>query len=506
MASIEPFLRLVGKSPRDAELEELGTYRHVLAGMHLLGHDPIDHVPVPLEPKPAPVAPTPDPEEKKPMNLPSNIQQAVDAKIQAELKPVVEKLLRLKASIDAFSGVAKLDAERRVSNSVLVALGQEAVAEDPKLKVITQDLRDALTIVSELVGLPFVEAQKAGPPRTPLPSVAEAHEEKEWMGLVQPVTAVVPLKAVPDIEAQKREKDKIDEELFQALLEEEEASKKAPVPPASEERVSAPPAAKRVAPRPPTSPEDVAHAKRLVAEVEALKLDIKNQHVSRLEPLLQAMIAEVRLLQARLGPDQAFHHQKVTSLIPLIISLKNESGVEGFVKGLAYNATGDWLNLSWKSRQKVTKYDNDVSRATNATNVVSKGKSKAVPAPKAEEAPMGHQWPMLPHLHKLTKPILLAGGIIIQEKLKSVQERFGLEVEWHEIDHDNPRASQALMSRIRTGKVGAIILLEGVMRHSTYKPVVEACNLNGVPYAMGDKAGVASLHGAFTELERKLAA
>ena len=121
-----------------------------------------------------------------------------------------------------------------------------------------------------------------------------------------------------------------------------------------------------------------------------------------------------------------------------------------------------------------------------------------------EPEPSSRQWPHWDHLRKVTKPILLAGGLIIPEKIKSVKERFGIDVDWHEIDHDNPRASNTLIQRIRAGKVGAIILLEGVMRHSTYKPVVEACNNNNVPYAMGDKAGVASLNNAFSDLNRKL--
>ena len=522
MSSIEPFLRLLGKSPLDAEPDELKTYEHVLEGMHLL--EPVlDVGSGRISPKPAPPAETPvasptPVEESTPMNLPSNIQKAVDEKIQAELRPVAEKLLKLKASIDAFSEVAKTDAERRVSNSVLVALGQEAVAEDPKLATVTQELREALTLVGELVGLPFVEARKEVPPKAPPsmttdeilakagidlggPPLRDYEEEIKFEKGVR-LTLVSP-KAVPDLEAQRLAKEQLDEELFQALLEEEEAAKsKAPPPPASEQCVTAPPAPKP-APRKPTSEKDIAHAKRLVAEVEALKLDMENQHPTRLEPLLQAQIAEVRLLLTRLGPDQEYHRQKVTSLISLITALKNEGGVESFVKGLAYGSTGDWEHIAVKSRQKVAKYDNDVSRSEHAIN---KGKGKSAPAPKVDEVPSTHKWPDLPRLHKLVKPILLAGGILVPDKLKSVQERFGLEVEWHEIDHDNPRASQALVTRIRGGKVGAIILLEGVMRHSTFKSVTEACNLNGVPYAMGDKAGIASLHGAFAELERQLAA
>jgi hypothetical protein len=381
------------------------------------------------------------------MTLPDTLQQAINARIASELKPVADKLLKLKSSIDAYSDAAKRDVERRVSNSVLVALGQETVVEDPKLAAITKDLRETLAVVTELVSLPFVETRAAPP---------------------------IPKPARPST----------------------------PEPPISVVRVSVAPSS---APKPykPTSPGDVAWAKRLIAEVEALKADIANQHKTRLLPLLRALIADVRTLLSHLGSDQEFLAKRVDALIPILTNIRIEGGVEDFIHGLTYGATGDWERISYKNRKKVAQYDNDEKHAVHAS--ASALEHKAKPGPKPVEPLTNHEWPALPRLHGLTKPILLAGGLLIQEKLKSVQNRFGLDVEWHEIDHDNPRASQTLMSRIRTGKVGAIILLEGVMRHSTYKPVVEACNLNRVPYAMGDKAGIASLHGAFAELERKLA-
>ena len=504
MTSIEPFLRLIAQRPLEADPEDVEPYVLIFEGMRNMLRSSTEDGPriglphgsqvydlefVEFSPVSEPPTASPLPESPPaPMSLPTNLQQAVDAKIQAELKPVAEKLLRLKQAIDGFSLVSKADAERRVSNSVLTALGQESVAEDPKLATVTKELRDALTIVGELVGRPFVEARKEVPPPPPI---------------LLPQPPILPVKTPEPT---------LDEEVARILAEEETSKPdvphratrgtmtELPAPTDSEVRVSPPPST----PRKPTSDSDIAHAKRLIAELEVLKKEVSIHHHSRLEPLLQAQIAEVRLLMERIGPDQEPLLQKVTSLISLINALKNEGHVEGFIRGLAFGATGDWEHIAYKCRQKVAKYDNDVSRSERSTNGnEGKGKSKA---PKSDETPSSHQWPDLPRLHKLTKPILLAGGIVVPEKLKSVQERWGLNVEWHEIDHDNPRASQNLVSRIQMGKVGAVILLEGVMRHSTFRPVTKACSLNGVPYAMGDKAGIASLQGAFAELERQLAA
>jgi hypothetical protein len=186
--------------------------------------------------------------------------------------------------------------------------------------------------------------------------------------------------------------------------------------------------------------------------------------------------------------------------------LRTDGGVVDWIEGLAFVAQGPWEQIAVECRRKVEAFDRDVRRTETASQ--SAPKEPKEPKPKKTEEPEAptseHQWPDLPNLRSLTKPVLLAGGLIIPEKVRSIKERFGIKVEWHEIDHDNPRASTQLVSRVRAGKVGAVILLEGVMRHSTFKPVTAACSNMGVPYAMGDKAGIASLQSAFAELERQL--
>ena len=444
------------------------------------------------------------------MKLPDVVQSAANSKIQAELKPILDRLSRLRATLDAYEGHAKHDVERRVSNSILVALGMSEVAEDPALAGVAKELKDALLDVAGFVGLIL---------DTPVVRLVET----------PPLLPAPPSEPVP-------------------------APPSEPVPPPSS---SAPTSLSLVpapapTPKPPRklNPEDLATAKRLLVEIDDLRPDVKNQHRSRLFHLLQAITAEIKILQDRLplGHDM---NERLGKTLAIVNGMRIEGDVDQYIKGLAFGSQGDWHRLAFKSRERVKAYDRDAERSTaspvskprlhpNATPLLVSHPStnshatfadlkiKALPAlpqafplattslpglrrqPKAKSAPKpepietNHQWPELPHIRGLKKPVLLAGGILIPEKLKSVQERFGLEVEWHEIDHDNPRASQTLMSRVRAGKVGAVILLEGVMRHSTYKPVVEACNINNVPYAMGDKAGIASLQAAFDELERKL--
>jgi hypothetical protein len=277
-----------------------------------------------------------------------------------------------------------------------------------------------------------------------------------------------------------------------------------PTPP-----VAAAPVPPPIIPIPPTPSRrlrdsDITAAKKLIAEVEKLKLEVKDQHPVRLFPLLQAIVAEVRILQDRL-PQDNYLHERVGHLMPVISVMKTEGRVEEFIRGLAWTSTGNWEHLASSNRRKVEMFDRDVARSARPLDFgtetpKSKRPEKVAPTLNGNT----HQWPEYPRLRALSKPILLAGGMIIPEKIKSVRERFGFDVEWHEIDHDSPKASGTLMLRIRAGKVGGVILLEAFMKHSTFKPAVEACNLMKVPYAMGDKAGVASLQKALDELERQL--
>ena len=408
------------------------------------------------------------------MKLPEAIQSAAQAKIQATLKPIMERLSRLRAVIDSYEVVAEQDAEQTVTNQILIALGE--APDHTRTQALTsakKELREALSSVADLVDatlfnhgdIPTLVAKAAPPAPQPPPPAPQ------------------PPPPAPRVESP------------------------APRP---EARVE-PPKVQSPPPPPPSKPvrkatqEDIAWAKRLISEVETLRSEVKQNHPSRLFHLLQAIVAEVRLLLDRL-PEDNFLHERLGTLVPTLGALRVEGGVDDFIRGLAFGHTGDWELIAHKSRGKVREYDRDVVTSERAPVVhPNAGKSKRPSAMPEPEKVNEHVWPELPRLRGLTKPILLAGGILIPEKLKSVQERFGLDMEWHEIDHDNPRASQNLVSRIRNGKVGAIILLEGVMRHSTYKPVTEACKNHKVVYAMGDKAGLSSLQTAFDELERKLA-
>jgi hypothetical protein len=102
------------------------------------------------------------------------------------------------------------------------------------------------------------------------------------------------------------------------------------------------------------------------------------------------------------------------------------------------------------------------------------------------------------------RAIVIAGGLCKDAKLKTIQRRFGVQVEWHEIDSDSSRDVEALVGRIRSGRVGAVVILHGLMAHKVWDQIVFACTRSGVPYANAGRGGTGVIEQAFNDLERRL--
>ncbi len=399
-----------------------------------------------------------------------NLQAGMEAKIASEMGPLLEKCGALRAALAVHEEASKRDCERRVRNAVFIVLGMPEVPEESVFAESKVRLVEQLTSFARFMGLDLAPAPMMSGSPAPLALIVEAPSSS----IAEPVKA----------------------------------------PPRSERRVA--------------RPEDVEAAWRLAEEIDALRAEVteKKHHHTRLAPLLQAIVAEVRIFQDRLPPHHAAS-ERLGSFLPVLGGLKAEGGVTTYIRGLAFGSTGDWEDLSRKGRRKVIDYDRDAERsAVGAVTArrpsqkepvtslgVALAKAKKLEEKKAEDkkaansnGPSSHSWPKLPHLRALEGPILLAGGMLVPEKITSIKQRFGFDVDWHVIDHDSPRGENSLEKRVRAGKVGAVVLLEGVMRHSTWKSIVDACDSAGVVYAMGDKAGTASLESAFNDLERKLGA
>lgn len=252
---------------------------------------------------------------------------------------------------------------------------------------------------------------------------------------------------------------------------------------------------------PQASPEVLRKAGWVIDEIEGLSGKVRDQPRARFEPLLQALVAEARLLMSQM-PTACSAHTRLSQLIPVLTAMKTEAGITGFIKGLAYGADYDWARISAECRRQVKRFDQDT------TTPISSPTPKSVPksAPRMEP-PLNPAlpWPALPNLRKMLakQTLVIAGGLVVNEKLDLCQTRFGIKAVWHEIDDSMP-ATETLCQRIRSGSVGAVILLEGLIGHKQSNKVVDACRANQTPYMMGDRGGTASIEAALHTLDSKL--
>ncbi len=419
------------------------------------------------------------------MTTEDNLQAGLAAKVATEMEPLIERCSALRTALANHEQIARRDCERRVRNSVFAVLGMPEVPEDPTTAEAKAQLAEQLVSFARFMGVELTA--------TPSAPANVSH-------------AVCTCEGGPPLGA--RNGRWVHQETCSVR------SAPAPIvepPPSSTPVIASTPPSKR--PERVARREDVEAAWKLVEEIDALRTEVPaNKHPpARLRHLLQAITAEIRFFEERL-PEHHPASERLMTFLPVIGALKAQGGVSSFIEGLAFGATGDWQHIAKRARRKVADFDRDAEdglrqRPSKGPVTTSLGealmKAKKVPSNGAPPS-SSHSWPKLPLLRAIQGPLLLAGGMLVPEKITSIKERFGLDVEWHVIDHDSPRGENTLERRVRGGKVGAIVLLEGVMRHTTWKSVVDACDSAGVPYAMGDKAGTASLEAAFNELERKL--
>jgi hypothetical protein len=97
--------------------------------------------------------------------------------------------------------------------------------------------------------------------------------------------------------------------------------------------------------------------------------------------------------------------------------------------------------------------------------------------------------------------VVLFGGARKAAKLSSLRRRLGFDVEWIETASASTSSSAVLERRMRDGHVAAVVILEGLMGHKHYEPVIAAARQAGVPVAYGGRAGTASLEQALLEIE-----
>jgi len=126
-----------------------------------------------------------------------------------------------------------------------------------------------------------------------------------------------------------------------------------------------------------------------------------------------------------------------------------------------------------------------------------------VEAPKPVVVPKSSPYPRLQKAFP-TKGIMMVGGFKVPGKLESIVANYGIHLDWVVFEKGSPRIIDSIEARIKNGKVGAVIILEGLMTHKDFRKISAACKVKDVPYAMGDKGGNGALGKAFQQLEAKV--
>jgi len=397
-----------------------------------------------------------------------HLRPAIAAKVALELAPLMARAGALSEGLAVYMEASRESAEVRVLSAVLAALGQPvAPADGTRLLEAETRLWGAFTA---LFGVPQPDRQPepapSGPPATADDLAVMFGDESGPAVEIVAEPAPLPTAQVP---AWKK-------------------SQKAPTPPKVD--LSA-----------------VARGEELLAAAEKLQGTATTHHPIRLGLLIQELLAQVRMVMERIPPSHDLHARLGDSAICGLARIREKFSPDTYVKGLVFGSRYDWNKLVSEAQRKIKAFDADAARGVGKSG---SGASNGKAAREAEvpSAP-SYEWPKLALLrHRIEGhgPVVIAGGIKKEEKLAAVQERFGVACEWHEIDKNNPRATDALCVRIRSGKVSGLVMLEGLMGHKTWKKLEAALRSQPyIPSVFGDTGGIARLGEAIETLERRIA-
>ncbi len=235
-------------------------------------------------------------------------------------------------------------------------------------------------------------------------------------------------------------------------------------------------------------------------EVEALfrefqALDFDNLADGTFKPWAEEFACRARGLQARGLSDGA---ELLTRMFRVLTAKAFQRNTRD-IFGLARNHHGDWAARAERAKREREQHQAG-PRGVSTRMVIPEAVRAAVAAPEEDEAA---QWPEMPRLLALSaeKPVVLLGGVVKQEKLDRLKKHLGGEVEWIATDNGNAQGIASLERRVRDGRVGAVVVLEELIGHRHFAPVVDAARHATVPLAYGAKAGKASIVRALHDIE-----
>lgn len=246
----------------------------------------------------------------------------------------------------------------------------------------------------------------------------------------------------------------------------------------------------------------------------------------------EELAARARALQDR-GPEA----EELTSrVIRRLTAMAYEKGIAD-VYGLNRKHSGDWDELAARARARREGMQSASPKArpsspgtiepeprADAAKPVplETGKFEIVKAPdppkseaiklaqaEAEPASPPESEPASARLPRLLAacergPVVMVGGIVKQDKVQAIRERFGVDVEWVDTSRSGNNTVGSVEKRIREKRLAAVVILQGLISHKHFEPLVGAARQVNLPFAYADKAGTGSVGRAFTEIERAL--
>jgi len=255
-------------------------------------------------------------------------------------------------------------------------------------------------------------------------------------------------------------------------------------------------------PRAPAAPRRV----ETDPEIEALYKEFHSMEFDSLsdglfKPWAEEFACRARGLQAR---GLADGNDLLTRMFRVLTAKAFQRNTRD-IFGLARNHHGDWVARAERARREREQVQAGPSpRSVSTRIVIPEALRAAVATPEEDE---GAAWPELPRLLALCaeRPLVLLGGVVKQEKLERLKKHLGAEVEWIATDNGNPQGIASLERRVREGRVGAVVVLEELIGHRHFSPVVDAARQVMMPIAYGAKAGKASIVRALQDIEAMLA-
>jgi hypothetical protein len=219
--------------------------------------------------------------------------------------------------------------------------------------------------------------------------------------------------------------------------------------------------------------------------------------------------------RARLRQEQGLSpsHDLEGRIIRRLTALASTRILPRPVFGLSRSHKGDWAAIARRVRDEregrscVVERPSVLTHRLSIPSVLEVAGPGDAPEPVDEERGEIDKPLSLPKLQQAASnaDVVMVGGLVKREKLDRVRLRTGIEVEWIGLSAGKSASTvAALAKRIREHRLAALVILNGLMQHKEYEPLIAAARDVSLPVVYADKAGKGTLVKAFVELEERI--